>query len=87
MIHLFPSHTWNDWLDILLVQHLLDKHPFAAGFIQACNTWNVFLASLRNCKNPDGKLMFGVQGIDENVGIIAILSAKKQPANNSYYKV
>ena len=49
----------------MLVQHLLAQHPFAAGFGQTCKAWRVLAASLSNCKDPDGKLVYGAQGISE----------------------
>ena len=55
VIHLF-LYDQNNWMDILLVQHLLVEHPFAAGFGQTCKAWRALADSLSNCKDPDGKL-------------------------------
>ena len=49
----------------MLVQQLLVEHPFAAGFGQTCKAWRALAASLSNCKNPSGKLVYGIQGIGE----------------------
>ena len=49
----------------MLVQQLLVEHPFAAGFGQTCKAWRVLAASLSNCKDSSGKLVYGVQGIGE----------------------
>ena len=70
VIHLF-LHNHNNWMDIMLVHHLLVEHPFAAGFGQTCKFWRALAESLSNCKDPDGKLVYGDHGIDEN-------AAKKQ---------
>jgi hypothetical protein len=70
VIHLF-LHNQNNWMDIMLVHHLLVEHPFAAGFGQTCKAWRALADSLSNCKNPDGKLVYGVHGIGEK-------AAKKQ---------
>ena len=56
-------HYLHNRMNIMLMQHLLVGHPFAAGFIQACKDWEAFDVSFSNCQDPDGKLMFGVQGI------------------------
>ena len=55
----------------MLLQNLLVEHPFAAGFGQSCKAWRVLAVSLSNCKDPDGKLVYGAQGIGEK-------AAKKQ---------
>ena len=47
----------------MLVHHLLVKHLFAAGFGQTCKAWKSLAESLSNCKDPDGKLVYGVHGI------------------------
>ena len=62
VIHLF-LHDKKNWMDVMLVQHLLVEHPFAAGFGQTCKAWRALANSLSNCKNPDGKLVHGVHGI------------------------
>ena len=45
------------------MHHLLVKHLFAAGFGQTCKAWKSLAESLSNCKDPDGKLVYGVHGI------------------------
>ena len=64
VIHLF-LHDRDNWMDIMLVRHLLVDHPFAAGFGQTCKAWRSLADSLSNCKDPDGKLVYGVHGIGE----------------------
>ena len=64
VIHLF-LHDPNTWMDIMLVQQLLVEHPFAAGFGQTCKAWRALAVSLSNCKNPDVKLVYGIEGIGE----------------------
>ena len=64
VIHLF-LHGCDIWMDIMLVHHLLVAHPFAAGFGQTCKAWRALADSLSNCKDPDGKLVYGVHGIGE----------------------
>ena len=49
----------------MCVQHLLIEHPFAARFGQIFKAWRILVASLGNCKGPDGKLVYDVQGIGE----------------------
>ena len=44
---------------------LLAEHPFAAEFGETCNAWRALAASLSNHKDPDGKLVYGVQGLGE----------------------
>ena len=39
--------------------------PFAAGFDQTCKAWRALAASLSNCNNPSGKLVYGIQGIGD----------------------
>ena len=70
VIHLF-LHNNNNWMDIMLVHHLLVEHPCAAGFGQTCKAWRKLADSLSNCKVPDGKMVYGVHGIGKNM-------AKKQ---------
>jgi hypothetical protein len=55
VIHLF-LHSHDNWVDIILVHHLLVEHPFAAGFGQTCKAWRSLADSLSNSKDPDGKL-------------------------------
>ena len=62
VIHLFLCNC-NNWMNIMLVRHLLVEHPFAAGFGQTCKAWRSLADSLSNCKDPDGKLVYGVHGI------------------------
>ena len=50
-------------MDIILVQHLLVEHPFAPGFGETCKAWRVLTAFLSNYKDPDGKPVYGVEGI------------------------
>ena len=64
VIHLF-LHDPNNWMDIMLVRHLLVEHPFAPGFGETCKAWRALAAFLSSCKNPDGKLVYGIQGIGE----------------------
>ena len=63
-IHPF-LHDPINWMDIMLMRHLLVEPPFATGFGQTCKAWRVLAASLSNCKNPDGMLVYGIQGIGE----------------------
>ena len=53
------------WIDIMLVQHLLVDHPFSVTFGKHGKAWITFVATLSKVENPDGKLVFGVQGIGE----------------------
>ena len=62
VIHLF-LHGCDNWMDIMLVRHLLVDHPFAAGFGQTCKAWRSLADSLSNCKDPDGKLVYGVHSL------------------------
>ena len=55
----------NNWMDIMLVQHLLADHLFSATFGKHSKAWKAFVATLSKIENPDGKLVFGVQGIGE----------------------
>ena len=55
VINLF-LYDCSNWMDIMLVHHLLVEHPFAAGFGQTCKAWRALADSLSNCKDPDGKL-------------------------------
>ena len=55
----------NNWMDIMLVQHLLEDHPFSATFGKHGKAWKAFVATLSKAENPDGMLLFGVQGIEE----------------------
>ena len=64
VIHLF-LHDPNNCMDIMLVQQLLVEHPFASGSGQTCKSWRALAASLSNCKNPSGKLVYGIQRIGE----------------------
>ena len=50
VIHLF-LHDKKNWMDVMLVQHLLVEHPFAAGFGQTCKAWRALADSLSNCKD------------------------------------
>ena len=58
-------------MDIMLLHHLLVAHPFASGFGQTCKAWRSLADSLSNCKDPDGKLVYGAHGIGKK-------AAKKQ---------
>jgi hypothetical protein len=42
VIHLF-LHDRDNWMDIMLVQHLLVEHPFAAGIGQTCKVGGYWL--------------------------------------------
>ena len=55
----------NNWMDIMLVWHLLVDHPFSATFGKHGKAWKAFVATLSKAENPDGMLVFGVQGIGE----------------------
>ena len=57
VIHVF-LHDPNNWMDIMLVWQLLVDHPYAAGTGQICKAWRALAASLSNCKNPSGKLVY-----------------------------
>ena len=57
----------NNWMDIMLVWHLLVDHPFSATYWKHGKAWKAFVATLSKAENPDGKLVFGVQGIREMV--------------------
>ena len=57
-------------MDIILVQHLLVEHPFAPGFGETCKAWRVLAAFLSSCKDPDGKPVYGVEGIGEKAAKI-----------------
>ena len=51
----------------MLVWHLLAEHTFAARFGHTCKAWRELAESLSNCKDPDGKLVYGVYGIGKKV--------------------
>ena len=55
----------NNWMDIMLVRHLLVDHPFSATFGKHGKAWKAFVATLSKAENPDGMLVFGVQDIGE----------------------
>ena len=55
----------NNWMDFMLVQHLLVDHPFSATFGKHGKAWKAFVATLHKVENPDGKLVFGCQGNGE----------------------
>ena len=40
-------------------------HPFSATFGKHGKAWKAFVATLSKAENPDGILVFGVQGIGE----------------------
>ena len=52
------------------MQHLLVEHPFAPGFGETCKAWRVLAAFLSSCKDPDGKPVYGVEGIGEKAAKI-----------------
>ena len=62
----------NNWMDIMLVWHLLVDHPFSATFGKHGKAWKVFVATLSKAENPDGMLVFGVQGIGEKAAKITL---------------
>ena len=53
----------NNWMDIMLVRHQLVEHPFSATFGKHSKAWKIFVVNLSMVQDPDGKLVFGVQGI------------------------
>ena len=55
----------NNWMDIMLVRHLLVDHPFSATFGKHGKAWKALVATLSRVENPCGKLEFGLQGIGE----------------------
>ena len=55
----------NNWMDIMLVRHLLVEHPFSATFGIHGKAWKTFVVSLSKVEDPDVMLVFGVQGIGE----------------------
>ena len=48
------------------MQHLFAEHHFTAGSSQSCKAWKALTASLRDCQDPNGTLVYRVQGICEN---------------------
>ena len=57
----------NNWMDIILVRHLLVEHPFSTTFGKHVKAWKTFVVNLSKVEDPDGKVVFGVQGIGEKV--------------------
>ena len=55
----------NNWMDIMLVRHLIVEHPFSATFGKHGKAWKTFAVNLSKVEDPDGTLVFGVQGIGE----------------------
>jgi hypothetical protein len=64
----------NNWMDIMLVQHLLVEHPFSAAFGKQRKAWKTFVVNLSKVDDPHGKLVFRVQGIGEYVAKNALKS-------------
>ena len=63
-IHPFLVDT-NNWMDIMLVRHLLVEYPFSVTFGNHGKAWKTFVVNLSKVEDPDGKLVFGVQGTGE----------------------
>ena len=55
----------NNQMDIRLVQRLIVEHPFSATFGNHGKAWKTFAVNLSKVEDPDGKLVFGVQGTGE----------------------
>ena len=55
-------HSQNDWMDIMLIYHLLAEHPFATKFDQTCKA---LTASCSHLHDTDGKLVYPVKGFGE----------------------
>ena len=55
----------KNWVDIMLVQRLLVDQPFSASIGKHGKAWKAFVATLSKAENPDGTLVFGVQGLGE----------------------
>jgi hypothetical protein len=66
IIHPFLVDKSN-WMDIMLVWHLMVEHPFSAAFGKHGKAWKTFVVNLSKVEDPDGKVVFGVQGIGEKV--------------------
>jgi hypothetical protein len=49
----------------MLVQYLLVERPFSATFGKHGKAWKTFVVNLSKVEDPDGRLVFGVQGIGE----------------------
>ena len=64
----------NNWMDIMLVWHLLVDQPFSDIFGKHGKAWKAFVATLSKAENPVGKLVFGVQDIGEKAAKNALKS-------------
>ena len=65
----------NSWVDIMFVQHILVEHPFSATIWKYGKAWKTFVATLSKAENPNGMLVFGVQGIGEKAAKITLWRA------------
>ena len=63
VIHPFLVNHSTNWMDIMLVQHLLDEEPFSASFGKSGSAWKDFVTALSGAEDPDGNLVYGIIGI------------------------
>jgi hypothetical protein len=59
VIHPFHVDKSN-WMDIILVWHLLVEYPFSATFGKYGKAWKTFVVNLSKVEDPDRKLVFRV---------------------------
>jgi hypothetical protein len=55
----------NNWMDIMLVQHLLVEYAFSVTFGKYDKAWKTFVVTLNKVEDPDGMIVLRVQGIGE----------------------
>ena len=63
VIHPFLVNHSTNWMDIMLVQHLLVEEPFSASFGKSGSAWKDFVTALSGAEDPDGNLVYGIIGI------------------------
>jgi hypothetical protein len=63
VVHPFLVNQSTNWMDVMLVRHLIVEQPFAASFGKSGSAWEDFAFDLSLVQDPDGKLVYGTIGI------------------------
>jgi hypothetical protein len=65
VVHPFLVNQITNWMDVMLVRHLIVEQPFAASFGKSGSAWKDFAFDLSLVQDPDGKLVYGTIGISD----------------------
>jgi hypothetical protein len=65
VIHPFLVNQSTNWMDVMLVRHMIVEQPFSASFGKSGAAWKEFASTLSVAQDPDGNLVYGATGISD----------------------